>query len=56
MINGNPFIESRDKPTRKDQVFKLSIDEKIKEVKPEPTTKEDVRIFEKMCYRINNKT
>ncbi len=50
-IMGNPYIKSEDKPKRRDEIMKLSIDEVEKKKKlPNKITPEDIKIFEQLQY------
>ena len=48
MIRGNPGYEN--KPTSKDQIYKLSSDEPEKIEKTPKTTEQDVKVFEAMQF------
>jgi hypothetical protein len=49
LIRGNPYYKPEDKPKRKTEMLKLSIDEvKTKEEKIHKITEKDLKIFEKL--------
>jgi len=53
MIAGNPNIDSAHKPKRKDEIFKLGIDEvdnKPKRRKTQRITEQDLKLMELMNY------
>jgi hypothetical protein len=50
MIQGNANIKTEDKPNRKEDLWKLSIDTKEEVKKVQKVTEQDLKVFEKMQF------
>jgi hypothetical protein len=50
MIQGNANIKNEDKPNRKEDLWKLSIDTKEEVKKVQKVTEQDLKIFQQMQF------
>jgi hypothetical protein len=53
LIRGNPYYKPEDKPKKITDVMKLSTDKEERKKRVIRTTREDLRIFEKMQFGID---